>query len=165
MEILLNNLDLLFSLVLLALGYFVGRAREMSHLKSIRAREKKYANKIMCFATRYPPSVHQLQECVLVSGGVVIGSDYFKQFAGSLRNLFGGRMRGYETLLDRARREALLRMKEDAMRRGYSLICNVKLESTNITAGNRRGLPAVEVFAYGTALRGVLSGSGTQRAV
>jgi uncharacterized protein YbjQ (UPF0145 family) len=64
-------------------------------------------------------------------------------------------MKSYETLLDRARREAVLRMKEEARRQGYRLIVNVKVESSNIAGGNRGGLPAVEAFAYGTALKPV----------
>jgi uncharacterized protein YbjQ (UPF0145 family) len=62
-------------------------------------------------------------------------------------------MSAYESLLDRARREALLRMKQEALRQGCKLILNVKVESTNVTGGFRGGLPAIEVFAYGTALK------------
>lgn len=153
MEALLQHFDLLLFIFLLAVGYFIGRANEANHFRRIRAREKNYARKVMCFSTRYPPSVNEWQEVALVTGCAVIGSDYFKQFVSGLRSFFGGRMHAYETLLDRARREAILRMKEDAIRQGYPLICNVKVESTNITSGNRRGLPAIEVLAYGTALR------------
>mgnify|MGYP006288548367 CR=1 FL=1 len=64
----------------------------------------------------------------------------------------GGRISVYETLLDRARREAVLRMKEQALRRGYRMIVNVRIESTSI-GGVRGGIPAMEVFAYGTALK------------
>ncbi|MFT6733724.1 MAG: hypothetical protein ACJAS9_001914 [Polaribacter sp.] len=38
--------------------------------------------------------------------------DYFKRFLAGLRNIFGGRVVTYESLVDRARREAILRMKE-----------------------------------------------------
>ncbi|MDQ8023914.1 MAG: heavy metal-binding domain-containing protein [Moraxellaceae bacterium] len=153
LHVLLQFADLVVFAVLLALGYTVGRARELSHFKSIRRREKEYAGRVASFASRYPPAPHQLQDCVMVSGCVVVGSDYFKQFAAGLRSFFGGRLRAYENLLDRARREAVLRMKEEALRQGCTLIFNVKVESTNITGGNRGGLPAVEAFAYGTALR------------
>lgn len=153
MDLLLQSLDFVIFLVLLALGYFFGRAKEMRHFASIRRREKLYAGKVLTFASRYPPALHQPQDCALVSGCVVVGSDYFKQFVAGLRTLFGGRMRSYETLLDRARREAVLRMKEEAQRQGFSLIFNVKIESTNITGGTRGTMPAVEAFAYGTALR------------
>ncbi|MBE7422702.1 MAG: heavy metal-binding domain-containing protein [Zoogloeaceae bacterium] len=147
-----DYLDWIVFLALLAVGYFSGRAAEARHYASIRRREKELA-KVLAFATKYPPAAHLPQQTRLVSGSVVVGSDYFKQFVAGLRTLLGGRMKSYETLLDRARREAVLRMKEEARRSGYRLIVNVRIESTNITGGNRGGLPAVEAFAYGTALK------------
>ena len=152
MEIIFENLGLLLFLFLLSLGFFIGRIMEQQHYYSIRKREKSLS-KILVFATRFPPSVTDQQECRLVTGCVVISSDYFKQFVAALRNLVGGRFRGYETLLDRARREAILRMKEEAAREGYSLIMNVKMENTSISAGRQGAMPAFELFAYGTALR------------
>ena len=52
----------------------------------------------------------------LVSGSVVISSDYFKTFVAGFRAFFGGRFRGYETLLERARRDALWKSFHDAAR-------------------------------------------------
>ena len=48
-----------------------------------------------------------LQMTVLVAGSVVISEDYFKRIVSSLQSLFGGRLRSYESLVDRARREAV----------------------------------------------------------
>ncbi|HEU0204156.1 MAG TPA: YbjQ family protein [Burkholderiaceae bacterium] len=144
-------LDIILTVGLLALGYFVGRFNEQRHYRSIRTRERALAN-VMAFAIRFPPDPHTPQRCVLVTGSVVISSDYFKRFVAGLRNLVGGRMSAYESLLDRARREAVLRMKQEALRQGCKLILNVKVESTNVTGGFRGGLPAIEVLAYGTAL-------------
>ena len=150
MEFIANYLELLLFLFLLALGFFAGRFLEQRHYRSIRKREKALA-KVLVFAIRFPPNLVDRQDCRLVSGTVVISSDYFKQFIAGLRNLVGGRFRSYETLLDRARREAILRMKEDARRAGYYLIVNVKLENTAI--GRQGATPSFELFAYGTALK------------
>ena len=152
MQAFFEYFDLLLFVVLLALGYSVGRAREMRHFQSIRRRERELAG-VLAFAIRFPPDPNTPRDCVLVTGSVVVGSDYFKQFVAGLRTLIGGRMAAYETLLDRARREAMLRMKADAARHGASLILNVKVESTNVGGGMRGGVPAMEVFAYGTALK------------
>ncbi len=148
----MESIQWLIFLALLALGYFVGRWNERAHFKSIREREAKYA-KVLAFAVRYPPDVVTPQECRLVSGSVVISSDYFKQCVAGLRTLGGGRLSSYESLLDRARREATLRMKEQAQRFGSTLIVNVKVETTTVSGGARKGLPAMEVMAYGTALK------------
>ena len=44
----------------------------------------------------------------------MVSVDYFKRFLAGLRMIFGGRVSSYESLLDRARREALLRMRLQA---------------------------------------------------
>lgn len=143
--------DLILFLVLLTVGYVFGQWQEHRHYDSIRLREK-HLGKVMAFATRYPPDVMTPQDCTLVSGSVVIGSDYFKQIVAGLKTLFGGRLTSYETLLDRGRREAILRMKRDAQGKGYALVINVRFETTNI-GGAAEGIPMVQIIAYGTALK------------
>jgi uncharacterized protein YbjQ (UPF0145 family) len=69
-----------------------------------------------------------------------------------LRSLLGGRIGAYESLVDRARREAVLRMKRHAQDQGATQIFNVKLETSSISKGNRRQIGSVEIFAYGTGL-------------
>jgi uncharacterized protein YbjQ (UPF0145 family) len=135
-------------LTLLALGFFVGRINERRHYASIRAREKQYQD-VLAFTFRFPPDRITPQEVFLVTGTVVISADYFKTFVAGLRNLFGGRFRSYESLMERARREALLRLKAEARRRGAKLVICVRFESTTITAGVA---PSIEVVAFGTAL-------------
>lgn len=152
MGLFLEYFELVLFVVLLALGYSVGRVKERRHYRSIRRRERELAG-VLAFGIRFPPDPNTPRECVLVTGSVVVGSDYFKQFVAGLRMLLGGRLTSYETLLDRARREAMLRMKADAVRHGANLILNVKIESTNVGGGMRGGVPAMEVFAYGTALK------------
>lgn len=152
MNFLLDYLQVAIFLFLLALGYFTGRFLEQRHYRSIRKREKALA-KVLTFAVRFPPNLVDTQDCRLVSGCVVVSSDYFKQFVASLRSLVGGRFRGYETLLDRARREAILRMKEEAHQAGYALIVNVKIGSTSVSGGRQGAMPSFELLAYGTAIK------------
>jgi uncharacterized protein YbjQ (UPF0145 family) len=61
----------------------------------------------------------------------------------------GGPVQSYETLLDRAKREAVLRLKESCP--GAHEIVNVRLETMPLT-GNQRQINGVEVLAYGTAI-------------
>ena len=79
---------------------------------------------------------------------MVVASDYFKSFVAGLVNIFGGRIRSYEPLLDRGRREAVLRLKQEAKQQGASMVFNVKYETSRI--GGR--VTTIEVMAYGTAL-------------
>jgi len=142
--------DLIIFLVLLASGYAVGRIAERRHYRSIVAREKDMAN-VMVFTNRFPPLTQRASQA-LVTGSVVVSEDYFKRVVSGLQSLFGGRLRAYESLLDRARREAVLRMKQEARDKGAKMIINVKFQTFSIPGRNPNSFGAVEVMAYGTAL-------------
>ncbi len=90
----------------------------------------------------------------LVSGNVVISIDYYKKLLSAIRAIFGGRLGSYESLLDRARREAILRMKAACARAGGRIVVNVRIETASISrySQNRGSVGSVEVVAYGTAL-------------
>ncbi|MBX9962354.1 MAG: YbjQ family protein [Burkholderiales bacterium] len=143
-------LDLAIFATLVVIGYIVGRILEARHYKSIRAREQDYGD-IMLFASRFPPTLNPLRQD-LVAGSVVVSADYFKTAVARLQGIVGGRLKSYETLLDRARREAILRMKEEARGRGSRMIVNVKFQTFSIPGRKPGSLAGVEMLAYGTAL-------------
>lgn len=132
---------------LLILGYLFGTIAEKRHYKRIRRREASGAH-LPVIASRYPPE-DRVYEQRLVRGEVVISSDYFKGFLAGLVNFFGGRVTPFESLLDRARREAILRMKDRASEQGAAYVFNIKFDTTRIATGR---LAAMEVLAYGTAM-------------
>jgi uncharacterized protein YbjQ (UPF0145 family) len=145
-------IELLGLVGLLVLGYAFGTAAERRHLRSIRAREESMRT-VMIFSARVPPDLARARAVRLVTGSVCISVDYFKSFVAGLRGLVGGRLTSYEGLIDRARREAILRMKQDAEAHlGPCKIFNVKLETASISKGLRGTLGTVEVLAYGTAV-------------
>ena len=131
---------------MLVIGYGFGQFNEQRHYRSIKKRESEYAE-MPAIATRHLPADNQYQQ-QLVAGNVVVASDYFKSFVASLVNIFGGRVRAFEPLLDRGRREALLRLKEEAVKHNATMVFNVKYETSRI--GGR--VTTIEVLAYGTAL-------------
>lgn len=140
-------------LVLMA-AYFIGSLLERRHFASIRKREDE------CF--RFPvvtfdrmPADWDAQSSRLVSGSIVISLDYFKRVIAGLRALVGGRIKTYEPLLERARREALLRMIEAAREDGYDGIFNVRLETSRLAnaRGDGQGTAGVEMLAFGTAVK------------
>ena len=147
-------MELLVILTLLVVGYSTGRLFETRHYKSIFERESQLKS-IPLISGPWRGQIEPDEEGQLMGGGVVMGSDYFKTFANNLRNIIGGRMKNYESLIDRARREAMLRLKEKSAQWGAEKIVNVKIETANIGGGgaNGRGLPCVEIFAYGTAIK------------
>lgn len=148
----LFNLGLTVSL--LSLGYFVGRTLEQRHFASLREREAR-SRHVMAVTLRTMPGISGAHQATLVTGAVCVSIDYFKRFSAGFRFLFGGRVSAYETVIDRARREAILRMKELAMAQGYEAILCVRIETARIASSRNdgKGTAAMEVVAYGTAVR------------
>ena len=140
-----------FLLVLLTIGLVFGTAAEKRHFGSLKRREADLRD-LLVFAERLPPTDREYREAALVVGSVVLGEDYFKRMAASLKSFFGGRLSMYESLMDRGRREAIVRMKEDARQRGASMIFNVRFETSSLADGGRQSSFSAEFIAYGTAL-------------
>ena len=138
--------DAIVFVVLLLLGFGFGQLNEKRHYRSIIRREKELQT-VVVVGSRHPPAGKTSHQ-QLVVGNVVVASDYFKSFVASLVNIFGGRVRTFEPLLDRGRREALLRVKEQAKSIGASHVFNIKYETSRIGGG----VTTIEVLAYGTAL-------------
>lgn len=135
---------------LIVVGYVSGRIVEARHYRSIVAREQEFLSLPVVTMKRALDPAREVARAELVGGSVVVSVDYFKRFLAGLRNFFGGRVSSYETLLDRARREAILRMKAEA--KGADIILNMRLETSSISKGARKTIGSVEVLAYGTAV-------------
>ncbi len=139
--------------VLLAIGWFAGRANERRHFRELVEREAQL-REVLVFNERRPPADREFARGVLVVGSVVIAEDYFKRIAAGLRGLVGGRIGVYESLLDRGRREAIVRMKQEASALGATMIFNVRLETSSLSEdqSGRSPMFSAEFIAYGTAL-------------
>ena len=140
-------LGLWLTLGLILLGFAVGRLRERRHLSELDRREAAVASVVVVDVKTLPPGVDAAGGA-LVMGEVVIAADYFKTFAAGLRAIIGGEVRSYQTMLSRARREAKLRMIEQAQRLGSDLVVNVRMEWSAVGPQ----LPSAEIFCYGTAV-------------
>ena len=137
---------------LLLLGISAGGFNERRHLRSLDRREAALGGIRVC-NLKTVADQPAVRSAAMVMGQVVIATDYFKTFATSLRNLVGGRMRAAESLMARARREALVRMLEQARRAGASEVYNVRFGFSNISQmRGKRGAMQVEVIAWGTAV-------------
>jgi len=151
-------MELFFYLILfigsILVGYSVGTLVETSHYESIKKRERELLG-LPAVSSKEIEGKEEILEAELVSGSVVISLDHFKRFLASLRNITGGRIKSYETLLDRGRREAILRMKEQAKQRGADTILNMRLQTSSIGVVTQKkgGVGCFEVLAYGTAVK------------
>ena len=137
-------------LILLALGFIFGKFAESRHYRAIQTREQALVE-LPTVNGKKPVDHHSpIDRVELVYGHVVVSVDYFKRVLAGLRNLFGGTIQSYETLLDRARREAVLRMKESCPQANE--IINLRIETSSISKGRGEQIGCVEVLAYGTAI-------------
>lgn len=147
-------IPLVIPLVLLLVAYFVGTHQERRHFQELQARESRNRRiPVTTFETL--PEGWTAERCGLVDGSVVISVDYFKRFLAGLRGIFGGRILSYEPLLDRARREAVLRMIESARAKGFDAVINVRLETSRLANARQdgQGIAGVEMLAFGTGIR------------
>lgn len=151
MEAFIELWQILLVVFLLILAFFTGSFVERRHYKSIIRREDALRDLVVVVAKTLPP-LRPPPATTLVRGNAVISVDYFKRFLARLRMIFGGRIHTYESLLDRARREAILRMQEQARELGATMIFNMRFETSSISKGSKNAVGTVEVLAYGTAI-------------
>lgn len=136
--------QLIGPLLFLAVGGGAGRVVERGHERSLTRREAAIAGVVVTDLRHAPPG------CVgahLVSGDVVIATDYGKHLAGRVRTVLGGEVRSMRRMLDRGRREALLRVREQAASVGADLVVNVRFHTMEVDGRS------AEVSCYGTAVR------------
>lgn len=137
-------------LIIIFVAMITGTILEKKHFKSIAEREEKMHG-LPVLSTREIPEGVRIADAQLVGGSVVVSIDYFKRFLASLRNIFGGEVKSYCSLLDRGRREAILRMKEQYPT--ADIIVNFRMETSSISKGEKKSIGSTEVFVYGTAIK------------
>lgn len=151
-------MELIFSfappLILLITGYVVGKSIEKKHFKLLISGEESNPEMILMTVEDFPDE-WEVRECGVTIGSVVISLDYYKRVLSTVRAVFGGSLKEYEPLLARARREALLRMKNEAVARGYDHVVNIRLETARLASsrGDGKRTAGVEIVAYGTGLK------------
>ena len=144
--------DVLLLLIILGFTFMTGTIIEKRHFENIKKREIELIKKpIINFGAKKWNTNRKIKKIELVTGECVISGDYFKNFVAGLKNLFGGRLTTFESVLDRGRREAILKMREKA--RGANFIINARIESVmlNDTYG-QESVPQCAIIAYGTAV-------------
>ena len=94
----------------------------------------------------YVPNYKIVKHLGLVQGSTVRSKHAGRDIMASLKNFFGGKLKGYTELLNESRDEAIERMQEQALQAGANAILNVRFSTSSVAAG------AAEIFAYGTAV-------------
>ncbi len=142
-----------FFLFFIILGYVAGTIAERRHWANLAEREASNGEFLVTQLKSFPAFVTGSTPPQLIVAESAIGSDYFKTFLAKVRGLFGGEVRSYQSLLDRARREATQRAIEQARQLGYNALCNLRLDSADIGGNSKssKGIAMVTIIASATA--------------
>ena len=139
--------------ILVPFGFILGRFSEKRHQKSLKEREEAASDFLVTDLKSFPMLSDSTKTPEMLIGEVTIATDYYKTFAASVRNFFGGEVRSFESLKTRARREAVLRIIEQAKTKGYNAICNLRLETADIGGStvSQKSAVTVSILASATA--------------
>ena len=85
----------------------------------------------------------------VINAQSIIGANLFKDITAALRDVFGGRSRTYEAVVEQAKEDALRELGQKAQQLGATAIIGVKLDFETVG----RGGSMLMVIASGTAVR------------
>lgn len=95
----------------------------------------------------YLPGMTVEKHLGVVNGSTVRAKHAGRDLMASLKNVFGGELKGYTELLEEARNEATRRMQQQAQEAGANAILNIRFSTSSVAAG------AAEIYVYGTAVK------------
>lgn len=144
-------ISLITFISLFLIGLIFGQINEARHFARLSKEEEAYSH-IKVFNIKTLPD-GLAPDAALVTGNIVVAIDYFKKIAASLKTIIGGQLRSYESLLERARREALIRLKKEAAKIGATAVYNVRFEFTTTGSQPVNAFGGVELYAFGTAVK------------
>ena len=129
------------------LGWLIATLYERRHNKQMAEREALLSD-IKLSNTKHTGD--NAASGVLIYGSVVVAHDFFRTLIIQFRKIIGGNIKAYERLVVRGRREALIRLREDARLRGFDRVVNIRYGSSHISG---MFISAIELVAYGTGIK------------
>ena len=92
------------------------------------------------------PGHRTVQHFGLVQGNTIRAKHVGRDIMAGFKNIVGGEIKSYTSLLMQARQEALERMMTQAQELGANAVVNVRFSTSSVMQG------AAELLAYGTAV-------------
>jgi uncharacterized protein YbjQ (UPF0145 family) len=124
---------LIVTVFLLILGFTVGTILEKRHFGRLDDREAVNRMTLQTQSKIFLSPTAGGKTPTMIHSETVVASDYFKNFLSGFRKFFGGEMKSYHSLMERARRETLAKLIEQAREMGYNAVCNVRLEPADVS--------------------------------
>ncbi|ERN51371.1 heavy metal-binding domain-containing protein [Alkalihalophilus marmarensis] len=82
-----------------------------------------------------------------VKGGTIQTKHIGRDITAGLKGIVGGEIKGYNEMMDEARKLAIHRMVDEAKKKGANAIVGMRLQSSTVMGS------AAEIIAYGTAVK------------
>lgn len=89
----------------------------------------------------------------VVFSETIMGTNVFRDIFASFRNFFGGRTRGYEKEMEKAREEVLERLVDHASNKGANAVVGLDVDYQLVQAGGKGAGDLIVIAATGTAVR------------
>jgi len=105
----------------------------------------------MIITTSFIPHEYIAEYCGVVSGTVVSGIGFGKDWIASIKDITGGRIGGYEKSIEGVRDKAVSIMEQEAQRKGADAIIMVRM-SFEVFSPSEKGT-VVGGIVYGTAVK------------
>ena len=152
-QLIILFLVIVFPVMLLAFAWIVGRVTAARHEADLSRRQTAVAHILVHDTGRLVDAVPGPNPPAMITSELTLGIDHFRGFLGQWKSLFGGDVRSYQVVFDRARREVMTRLLEQALARRYNAVANVRIDFADIGGSSTapRKAAQVSVMAAGTA--------------
>jgi uncharacterized protein YbjQ (UPF0145 family) len=104
-------------------------------------------------ATFAPVVASEIQSSGLLVLSTVYSLSTWSKLKVTIKSFFGGRLTSAQEMLELGREETIQRLREEAIRQGWTQVINVRIETLCLDKKNDRPSAFVEFCVYGTGIR------------
>ncbi len=149
--------SLTFSIGPLLFSWLYGNHYQKQKVNQLVKRESAFLTQhgrdnIHSISNLIPPK--PIANCGLVMANISVGTSWWQTMIGRLHGIIGGNITMFDRVLNYGRKEALQRLREQALQQGWDNVINVRLETSRIVSSSNQGKSsAFEILAYGTGIK------------
>ena len=149
---------ILFSLLFPFLSWAIGRWYQDRLMNALLLNEKQQGNMLQSdqhLSTKSLMTTMAAESSTLLHVSICVGPSMGQMFFMWCKSIVGGRLHSYDVVLDYGRREALLRLNQQAKDLGCSSIVNIRIETSTVkfSKSSNGNTSSVEFLAFATGIR------------
>ena len=149
---------ILLSLLFPFLSWAIGRWYQDCLMSALLLNEKQQGNMLQSdqhLSTQSLMTTMAAESSTLLHVSICVGPSMGQIFFMWFKSIFGGRLHSYDVVLDYGRREALLRLNQQAKNLGCSSVVNIRIETSTVSfaKNDKSNTSSVEFLAFATGIR------------